>query len=98
MIASFRDAWLRDFFIEEKRHKRIPADLADSLSLRLQMLDDAVCDLDLRFPPRNHFEKLKGKLDGFHSIRANQQWRLLFRWNGARGEARDVALENHSYR
>jgi proteic killer suppression protein len=61
--------------------------LADRLFLRLQMLEDAVCDSDLRIPPRNHFEKLKGKLDGLHSIRVNQQWRLLFHRMGSRRNA-----------
>jgi proteic killer suppression protein len=40
------------------------------------MLDDATTDQDLRVPPSNHFEKLRGKLEGFHSIRVNSRWRL----------------------
>ena len=68
----------------------MPADLADRLFLRLQVLDDAVCDSDLRIPPSNHFEKLKGKLDGFDSVRVNLQWRLLFRWNGALAAKREM--------
>ena len=98
MIVSFRDAWLRDFFLEDKWNKKIPRDLEDRLFLRLQLLDDATSDGDLRVPPGNHFEKLKGSLEGFHSIRVNQQWRLIFRWDGTRGEAREVFLNNHSYR
>lgn len=62
------------------------------------MLDDATTDQDLRSPPSNHFEKLRGSLAGYHSIRVNQQWRLIFQWDGARGEARDVYLDDHSYR
>jgi len=50
------------------------------------MIDDATTDQDLRAPASNHFEKLRGGLDGFHSIRVNKQWRLLFRWDGGRGE------------
>jgi proteic killer suppression protein len=61
------------------------------------MLDDAATDQDLRVPPSNHFEKLKGKLDGYHSIRVNRRWRLIFRWNGSTGEASDVYLDDHSY-
>jgi proteic killer suppression protein len=52
----------------------------------------------LRVPPSNHFEKLRGNLDGQHSIRVNEQWRLIFQWNGSRGEAAEVYLDNHSYR
>jgi proteic killer suppression protein len=55
-------------------------------------------DQDLRVPPSNHFEKLRGNLDGFCSIRINRQWRLVFRWDGAKGEARDIYLDDHSYR
>lgn len=92
MIVSFRDAWLRDFFIEDVRAKRIPADLEARLFRRLQMLDDAATDSDLRVPAGNHFEKLKGALSGWHSIRVNEQWRLVFRWHGGRGEASNVYL------
>jgi toxin HigB-1 len=53
---------------------------------------------DLRVPPSNHFEKLRGKLEGFHSIRVDSQWRLIFRWDGGRGEASGVYLDDHSYR
>jgi proteic killer suppression protein len=62
------------------------------------MIDDATTDRDLRVPPANHFEKLRGDLAAFHSIRVNQQWRLVFRWDGRRGEAEAVYLDNHSYR
>ncbi len=49
-------------------------------------------------PSINHFEKLRGSLAGFHSIRVNHQWRVVFRWDGGRGEAEDVYLDDHSYR
>jgi proteic killer suppression protein len=97
MIASFRDDWLRAFFVDDVRSRNIPPDLASRLFRKLQMLDDATTDLDLRVPPSNHFEKLRGKLAGFHSIRVNKQWRLIFRWDGGRGEAHGVYLDDHSY-
>ena len=53
---------------------------------------------DLRSPPSNHFEKLKGNLRGKHSIRVNNQWRLVFSWSGESGEATDIYLDNHDYR
>jgi toxin HigB-1 len=65
---------------------------------KLQMIDDAQSDRDLRSPPSNHFEKLRGNLTGLHSIRVNNQWRLVFRSDGSRGEALDVYLDDHSYR
>ena len=98
MIVSFRDGWLRDFFTDDVRSKRIPPGLEDRLFRKIQMIDDATIDADLRIPPGNRFEKLQGGLRGFHSIRVNQQWRLVFRWDDTSGEASDVYLDNHSYR
>lgn len=98
MIVSFRDEWLSAFFIDDTSARAIPPDLETRLFRKLQMLDDATTDQDLRVPPSNHFEKLRGRLEGFHSIRVNQQWRLTFQWNADRGEATDVTLDDHSYR
>lgn len=98
MIVGFRDAWLEAFFIEDERSRHVPADIEDRLFRKLQMIDDATTDQDLRVPPSNHFEKLRGSLDGFHSIRVNLRWRLIFRWDGERGEAFDLYLDDHSYR
>ena len=98
MIVSFRDEWLRAFFVEDKQSRHIPSDLAGRLFRKIQMIDDATTDHDLRAPPSNHFEKLRGNLAGFHSIRVNNQWRLVFRWNGSRGEAGGIYLDDHSYR
>ena len=98
MIVAFRDAWLRAFFVEDVRSRNIPSDLEDRLFRKLQMIDDAATDQDLRVPPSNHFETLRGHLDGFHAIRVNRQWRLIFRWDGGRGEASDLYLDDHSYR
>jgi proteic killer suppression protein len=98
MIVSFRDEWLRAFFVEDRPSRQIPPDLESRLFRKLQMIDDATCDQDLRVPPSNHFEKLRGNLGGFHSIRVNNQWRLVFRRDGSREEAEGVYLDDHSYR
>jgi len=98
MIVSFREEWLRAFFVEDVNSRNIPPDLQSRLFRRLQMLDDATTDRDLRVPPSNRFEKLRGNLAGFHSIRVNKQWRLVFRWSSARGQAEGVYLDDHSYR
>jgi proteic killer suppression protein len=97
MIVSFRDDWLHDFFVGDIRSKKIPPDLEARLFRKIQMIDDAATDRDLRVPPSNHFEKLLGTLKGFHSIRVNSQWRLIFQWDGRRGEATGVYLDDHSY-
>ena len=98
MIVSFRDTWLRAFFVEDIRSRHIPPDLESRLFRKLQMIDDATTDQDLRVSRSNHFEKLRGNLAGYHSIRVNLQWRLVFQWDGGRGEATGVYLDDHGYR
>ena len=65
MIVRFRDDWLRDFFVEDVRSKRIPPELENRLFRKIQMIDDATTGQDLRVPPSNYFEKLRGNLEGF---------------------------------
>jgi proteic killer suppression protein len=48
---------------------------------------------DLKVPPSNRLEKLEGNLKGFHSIRINDQWRLIFRW--IEGNAHDVQITDY---
>jgi len=98
MIKNFRDNWLRKFFVEDIQAKKIPADIRSRLFRKLQLLDDATNDADLRSPPSNHFEKLSGKLKDKCSIRVNDQWRLIFIWDDQHGEADDIYLDNHSYK
>ena len=98
MILSFRDPWLEAFFVEDASARAIPADLATRLFRKLQLIDDATTDNDLRVPPSNHFEKLKGPLAPYYSVRVNRRYRLVFLWNGRTGEASDLYLDDHSYR
>lgn len=98
MIAGFRDDWLRDFFLHDAASRRIPSGLRPGVFRKLQLIDDATSDADLRAPPGNHFEKLRGRLEGLHSIRVNRRWRLVFRWTGSKGEASGLYLGDHSYR
>lgn len=48
---------------------------------------------DLRMPPGNRLEALKGELKGMHSIRVNEQWRIIFRWE--RGDAYEVSVVDY---
>jgi toxin HigB-1 len=98
VILGFRDRWLQEFFEQDRSCRKIPSDLEARLFRKLQLLDDAVLEADLRIPPSNHFERLKGGLAGWHSIRVNDQWRLIFLWESAPGEASQVYLDNHDYR
>lgn len=79
MINSFGDketAKIWDGFISRK----LPTDIQTVARRKLRMLNGAQNINDLRIPPANHLEKLKGSLDGFHSIRINRQWRIIFIW------------------
>ena len=98
MIHSFRDKWLRNFFMEDEYSKKIPTEIERRLFRKLQIIDDATCEFDLRSPPSNYFENLKGHLTGKCSIRVNMQWRVIFKWSDDDGEAREVYLDNHDYR
>jgi proteic killer suppression protein len=97
MIVSFRDNWLQAFFVEDVRTKHIPTALSAILFRKLQLIDDATTDQDLRVPPGNHFEKLKGRLAAWHSIRINKQWRLIFKWDPEKGIATQIYLDPHGY-
>jgi proteic killer suppression protein len=59
----------------------------DLAVVKLDMLEAAAAFLDLRSPPGNRLEALKGDLKGFYSIRVNDRWRIVFRWenNSAHG-------------
>ena len=98
MIVGFRDRWLEEFFIRDLLSRNIPPDLEARLFRKLQLLDDANCDADLRIPPSNHFEKLRGNLAGQYSIRVNDQWRLIFLWGSNKSEASNIYLDKHTYR
>lgn len=96
MAIEFRDVWLESFYEEDRSHKRIPSRIAAALYRKLQILDAATQELDLRVPPGNRFEHLQGNLSGWCSIRVNKQYRLIFRWTA--GTAQDIYLDPHVYR
>jgi proteic killer suppression protein len=98
MIKDFRDNWLQKFFVEDIQVRKIPADIRSRLFRKLQLLDDATHDADLRSPPSNHFKKLSGKLKDKCSIRVNDQWRLIFVWDDDHEEASDIYLDKHLYK
>lgn len=60
--------------------KGFPSDLIKRTTAMLTALDAAVELTDLRFPPGNNLEALKGNRAGQHSVRINRQWRIFFRW------------------
>lgn len=62
------------------RSKKLPSEIQNVARRKLRMLNNAVDINDLRIPPANRLEKLKGDLSEYHSIRINNQWRIIFKW------------------
>ncbi len=80
MIGSFSDNKLKRFWLHNQK-AGIPSDIHDILRRKLYILAMAETLEDLRVPPANHLEVLKGDRAGCYSIRVNRQWRLVFRWS-----------------
>lgn len=82
MIESFRCAETQKIH-EGRASRRLPANLQSVMHRKLVMLDAAKELVDLRVPPANRLELLKGNRAGQYSIRVNQQWRVCFRWSAS---------------
>ena len=84
MIVSFGDRATEDLYHNRptSRARRFPQDVVGVALVKLDVLNAAAAVLDLTSPPGNRLEALKGDLKGLHSIRVNDQWRLVFRWEG----------------
>lgn len=92
MIRSFRDRDTRHL-AERERVKKWSPELQKAALRKLRMLDAASELVDLRVPPGNRLERLKGDRAGQHSIRINDQWRICFRWHS--GDAHDVEIVDY---
>ena len=92
MIKGFGDRDTARLFNREPV-RRYPADLRRVMLRKLVAVDAAEALDDLRVPPGNRLEKLKGDRAGQHSIRINDQWRICFRWKD--GNAHDVEIVDY---
>ena len=92
MIVSFGDRTTSDLYhgISSSRIRRLPSQILESALYKLDLLNAAQSLDDLRSPPGNKLESLKGDFAGFHSIRINSQWRIVFRWQAS--NAHDVRV------
>lgn len=77
MIRSFSDSETKLIYLGI-RSRKLPASIQNVARRKLRMLEAAHVVEDLRIPPGNRFEKLSGNLEGFYSIRINDQWRIVF--------------------
>ena len=75
---------------EGERVKRFTTDLQEIARRKLRMLNNSQSIADLQIPPSNRLEKLKGNLKEYYSIRVNDQWRIIFKWD--KGNASDVEI------
>jgi proteic killer suppression protein len=83
MIVSFKDKATEDVYDERKSsaaRKRLPQQLWRAAQRKLTVLNHATELADVKSPPANRLEKLKGDRDGQHSIRINDQYRICFFW------------------
>jgi len=92
MIKSFNSKQTQKVWNGTKSGK-LPLEVQRIGRRKLRMLNNAIDMNDLRIPPANRLEKLSGKLKDFHSIRINDQWRIIFRW--VDGQAFDVEIKDY---
>ena len=92
MIRSFADAETMLVW-SGRRSRKLPSDIQAVALRKLRMLNQARVLADLRVPPGNRLELLKGKRAGQHSIRNNDQWRICFVW--LEGGPTDVGIVDY---
>lgn len=89
MLLSFGDKATQKIWKGE-RVKGLATEIQELARRKLRMINNAQDLEDLRIPPSNRLEKLGGKLKAYYSIRVNDQWRIIFKWNN--GNAEQVEL------
>jgi proteic killer suppression protein len=92
MIVSFGDGETEKIWAGE-RSRRLPNDIQSAALRKLRLINAARKVDDLRSPPGNRLERLHGDRAGQWSIRINDQWRVVFRWN--EGGAEDVSIVDY---
>jgi proteic killer suppression protein len=95
MILSFGDDATAALYHgkDTRRIRRFPPDIISVALRKLDMLNAAYRLNDLREPPGNRLELLKGDLAGYYSVRVNDQWRIIFRW--VDNNVHDVSLTDY---
>jgi proteic killer suppression protein len=89
MIKSFGNKETEKIWNGE-RSKKLPGSIQQISRRKLRMLNNSQDIQDLKIPPANRLEKLSGKLRSYHSIRINNQWRIIFLWKS--GNAFEVEI------
>ena len=89
MIVSFGSKETRKIW-DGERIRGLTTDLQEIARRKLRMLNNSQNIMDLQVPPSNRLEKLKGNLKEYYSIRVNDQWRIIFKWD--KWNAADVEI------
>ena len=89
MITSFGSKQTKKIW-DGERVKGLATELQEMARRKLRMLNNSQNLTDLKVPPSNKLEKLKGNLKEYYSIRINDQWRIIFKWD--KGNASDVEI------
>jgi proteic killer suppression protein len=92
VIKSFKDKETEKIYSREGSRK-LPVDIQQVALRKLRMINNAKNLNDLKIPPANNLEKLKGDREGQHSIRINDQWRICFKWKD--GDAAEVEIADY---
>ena len=85
MLISFGDKRTKKIW-EGERVKGYSNEIQETARRKLRMLNNSQNIADLLVPPSNRLEKLKGNFKDFYSIRINDQWRIIFKWNNGNAE------------
>lgn len=95
MISSVGNSLSEDLFDDKTTRvaRQFSPDLHRAARRKLLFLHDADEFSDLKVPPGNRLEAMKGDLKGYHSIRVNDQWRIIFRWKD--GNCYDVKVVDY---
>lgn len=89
MIVGFRDAETASVW-RGQRSRRLPADIQSVALRKLRLVNNARRLEDLRIPPGNRLEALRGGRQGQHSIRINDQWRICFVWRNGHADQVEI--------
>ncbi len=89
MLISFGNKDTKNIW-DGERVKGLSVEIQEAARRKLRMLNNSQDLIDLQIPPSNRLEKLKGDLKEFYSIRINNQWRIIFKWNN--GNAEEVKI------
>lgn len=93
LIISFKDQGSEDIYHgrrTQRSRKKLPESLRQIAIRKLDMMNAAYKIEDLKVPPGNRLETLRGKYHGFYSIRINNQYRIIFKWTARGAEVVEI--------